>query len=373
MSTIKIGVDALFLNKKYSGGKEQVLFNLLRGFQENGTGGDFHIFCYNHSFDYLKSLIPDASFTVLRYKNYLGKKTLTTCLIKTFMLGSWIRSQSIDVMFFPNYNTGFSGLQIPSAVLPHDIQAISHPGRFRPSIRLIHRTIYHFDFTLRTKIIAISDFDYREIVAHYPALQKKISLIYNPVAIPKIPKKGTSPHPRPYICAMNLSYNHKNGITLLKAFRKILPLLEHNLIIIGGINAQVQELQQFVRDNHLESRILFTGFLKEEDMLNILGHADLFVNPSLFEGFGLTSIEAALQEIPVLTSKDGAAFEVTMNLLRYYEPTEDADALAAKITEVLNNPPAPAELKSIRNAFDEKYSYLRISAAYYSMFKELLE
>ncbi|HNX29078.1 MAG TPA: glycosyltransferase family 1 protein [Syntrophomonadaceae bacterium] len=370
---MKLGIEAFFLNTIHSGGKEQVLFNLLKGFQALGKAGDIHVYAYDYSADMLKSLIPDATFTFIPYNKIFLKKMIADLYNKTFKLSSLVKQQGIDLLFFPYYNTGFKKFEIPTVVLPHDIQAISNPGRFGLKTRIINGLQYYWDFKLRTRIIAISDYDAREIEKYYPQHQSKIKRIYNPIDTDFSNPAADSPVTQPYICAVNVAYVHKNTLTLIKAYEKIMGKIEHNLLLIGHVNHETKFLKTYVKARHLEDRIQFTGFLDDEELNQVLSRSALFVNPSLFEGFGMTAIEAAIRHVPVLLSAAGASVEVTRSLLNYYEPADDYEVLAEKMLEILQTKPSGSKLAAIRSEYLACYDYMIISSTYYEFFEGMME
>lgn len=368
---MRIGVEAFFLKPSHGGGKEQVLFNLLKGFQHIGRASTIHVFAYDYSADILKELIPDAEFTFVPYKNIFGYKTLNDSFLKTFRLKGLVKQHKIDVLFFPHYNTGLRKFKIPSVVLPHDIQTVSNPAQFSLKARMIYGLQYHFDFKLRTKIIAISDFDRSEIEKFYPHYRNKIERIYNPVDTDFTVPEKNNPGAPPYICAVNIAYGHKNTITLIRAFEKIMENIEHNLVLIGATTGGTEFLKTFVAEHKLGDRVRFTGFLGDRELHQVLCGAALFVNPSLFEGFGLPAIEAGLRCVPVISSMTGASVEVTKNLLNYYQPADDHGILAEKILEVLSQRQSSAELEAIRNNYLSSYAYSHISRLYHDFLTRL--
>ena len=370
---MKLGIEAFFLNTIHGGGKEQVLFNLLKGFQALGKARDIHVYAYDYSADMLKSLIPDATFTFIPYKNYFHKKMITDLYNKTFKLSSLVKQHGIDLLFFPQCNTGFKKFEIPTVVLPHDIQAISNPDRFSLKTRIINGLQYYWDFKLRTRIIAISDYDAWEIQKYYPRHQSKIKRIYNPIDTDFSVPDTNSPVNQPYICAVNIAHVHKNTLTLIKAYEKIMGKIEHNLVLVGHVNHETRFLETYVKNKHLEERIQFTGFLSNEELNQVLFESALFVNPSLFEGFGMTAIEAAIRHVPVISSTTGASVEVTRSLLNYYEPADDYEVLAEKMLEILQTKPSESNLADIRSEYLRCYNYMIISKIYYELFEGMME
>jgi glycosyltransferase involved in cell wall biosynthesis len=84
-------------------------------------------------------------------------------------------------------------------------------------------------------------------------------------------------------------------------------------------------------------------------------HADLFVTPSLMEGFGWTPLEAAILKVPVLTSNIDVMREVACGKLETFDPYSPED-LAAHMERILNNPPDEQTRQELADFFLEKYS-----------------
>lgn len=369
---MKLGIDATFLlNQQHSGGKQQVLFNLLKGFQHLGYAENVHIFAYSYAEDSLRQQIPSAVFHFSPYQKVFPNKTLNDYVFKTFKLNRMVKEYQIDVLLFPHYNTGLRKLTIPTVVIPHDIQVKSKPEEFSLKDRLLYGIQYHFDFKLRSKIVAISAYDQVEIEKYYPAYQSKVVRIYNPINTDIAPQTEIPGEKKPYICTLNIAYIHKNTITLIKAFQRIMHLIEHDLVLIGRLKPETEFLCKYIKDNKLENRVRLTGFVEENKMNELLCGSELFVNPSMFEGFGMTVVEAAIRRVPVISSKTGATMEVSRGLLHYYEPADDYIALAAKILKVLNNRDSLQQLDKIKNEFMECYDYIKISQDYIRFFEEL--
>ena len=107
-------------------------------------------------------------------------------------------------------------------------------------------------------------------------------------------------------------------------------------------------------------------------MYKMLANCSLYVNPSLYEGFGMTAIEAIIFKVPVLVSKIPANYEVTQGLCRYYEPAESIEALADAILDILNNIPNGQNLEQCKKSVEKVYNYIDISKQYYNLFLSII-
>lgn len=130
--------------------------------------------------------------------------------------------------------------------------------------------------------------------------------------------------------------------------------------------------QRICKKHNLQNRIKFTGFISDDEVNKIFENCVLYVNPSLYEGFGMTAVEAMIKKLPILVSKIPAHYEVTMGLANYYEPAENEKALAEMLIWCLSNQPAEEQLEAISKKMVSKYDYVNISRQYYEFFKHIL-
>jgi glycosyltransferase involved in cell wall biosynthesis len=367
---VRVGIDLTCITTVFDGGKDQVIYNLLRGFRELGHERDLEVFCYDFLEARVRELLPGAGLRPFR--RLRGKKLLQDLPLRTFALPREARARGLDVLLFPKYYTGLARFSIPTVVIPHDVQFRAFPERYSWLWRLRERALYGADMRLRDRIVAVSDFDAREIRGYYPRSAHKVLRIYNPIAFAPDPAPGEPrPHGRPYLLAINVAYPHKNTLTLLHAFQLVRDRIPHDLVLVGKIHLWNEYLRAFAKEQGMGSRVQFAGFVDEERMRSLLRHADLYVNPSLYEGFGMTPIEAMGAGVPTLTSRETALPETTLGLAQYYEPARDPAALAARIVEVLERPPSAADRAGIRAAVRARYDYRAVAREYWQLLEGL--
>ena len=263
-----------------------------------------------------------------------------------------------------------------SVVIPHDIKAVAH--RVLANVKVpfykyvLYKIMYYIDFMHADYIIAISNVDKKEIGDHYRKFRHKIHRIYNPIDI--VVRERDLSKIQKNIVALNLQFHHKNIITLIKAFERIKDRCDCNLILIGSVPERVSYLKDYVKEHRLEGRVKFTGFVADEVRDQLFLECSLYVNPTLYEGFGMTAVEAMIKKVPTLVSNIPAHYEVTKGMASYYEPVESSKALAEKILWCLSNKPSEDQLEYFSQEMISEYDYLNISEKYYEFFeKECLE
>ncbi len=84
------------------------------------------------------------------------------------------------------------------------------------------------------------------------------------------------------------------------------------LLIAGDVQSdeQYREVREIIRSERVDDAVFFTGFLPEEELLDVFGAASAFFFPSFYEGFGLPPLEAMAAGVPVVSSKRSAMPEV---------------------------------------------------------------
>lgn len=161
-----------------------------------------------------------------------------------------------------------------------------------------------------------------------------------------------------YILDINRYELYKNAETLIRAFNLLRDTIPHILYLKGGEHHTESRivLENLVTELGLNDRVIFDVEVRSEgEMRYLYTHADLFVSPSLQEGFGWTPIEAAVLKVPVLVSNIEVLKEVTCNKIPTFDP-HSPEELANKILAILQNPPSEQERTELSDFYLEKYS-----------------
>lgn len=382
---MRIGIDLSFIRPDHkNGGTEAVMKNLIKGFEELKSSGkitdDFIYFIHRDIYeDYHKD------FPNLVYRIYDTKLPHALRMIKfqTFDLPKLSAKEKLDLLYFPTFQTGLGcGWKIPLVVNPHDIQYKYYPEYFRLLKRCYFQVFYGNSLKKADKVVAISRYvagSYKKYFRKY--VKGKLCLIYDPIDFETKQEeapdalKGISSD---YILCVNSLAKHKNLITLVKAFHMLMedpdssPSLK--LVIAGAAWNGANEISDYIEENHLGDRIILTGFLTDGQLQYLYHHAKVFVTPSLYEGFGMTPIEAMAAGCPVISSKETSLYEVTMGKASYYEPAKDAGALYKAMLKATAG--SPDLKKAMGETLEEnkkavlRYSKEKIAKQYLNLFHE---
>jgi glycosyltransferase involved in cell wall biosynthesis len=222
----------------------------------------------------------------------------------------------------------------------HGAGDITAPWPYPLSRRIFNWTLVHFNYKL-SAIIGSSKFGRSEIIEHYRADPAHVCAIYlgggeNFKQLPKEVAQRTAKRYKihvPYILDVSRLQPHKNVNAVIKAYellRSKHPERTESLVIIGGAAFRAEETFDLVRNSPYASDIKIIEFVPQEDLNPLYSGAELFVFPSLNEGFGLPVVESFASGTPVITSNTTSLPEVAGDaavIVDPYKPQEIADAM----------------------------------------------
>lgn len=251
-------------------------------------------------------------------------------------------SLGLDVYHSPNY---ILPLAVPcrTVVTIHDLCYLQ---------RSVHRLRSHLYLSTLTalalrradSIVAVSEHTRRAVEARYPHTAGRVEVVYEAVdpALQPPSRAQLDDFRRrvglvtPYLLFVGTREPRKNLVRLVHAFERAMQAntLPHQLILVGPRGWKIDGLDDAVAASPLRDRIRMVGYVPDADLACWYAAADLFIYPSLEEGFGLPPLEAMACGTPVVTSNCSALPEVVGDAALTIDPT-DVRLLAEAITHVL--------------------------------------
>lgn len=194
-------------------------------------------------------------------------------------------------------------------------------------------------------VVAISEQTKQDIKEFYHVDAGKIHVIYQDCAhqfheeqskekLTQVAEKYSLP--QNYILCVGTIEKRKNQLGLVRAFRKIMPKVEHNLVIVGKKTPYFDSVDAFLSKYEMKERVSFLHDADFEDFPAIYANASVFVYPSLFEGFGIPIIEAQNCGTPVVTS-EGSCFPEAGGPHSLYVDPNHSMQIGRAILEVLED------------------------------------
>lgn len=252
----------------------------------------------------------------------------------------------IDLLFSPCF---LVPLICPSRsmITIHDLTHVVFPEKHKAKHLFIYNTLLPHSIKSSNKIIAVSQNTKQDIIKIFNIPEEKVTVIYEsandifkPVkgseSISKIKRKYGIPSK--YILFVGTIEPRKNLIRLIEAFNlvKTRKNINYKLVIVGKKGWMYEDVFNSIKELGLENEIVFTDYIPEKDLVYIYNGADIFVYPSLYEGFGLPPLEAMSCGVPVVTSNTSSLPEVVGKAAVLIDPY-DVKQLSDAIYWVLTN------------------------------------
>jgi glycosyltransferase involved in cell wall biosynthesis len=162
----------------------------------------------------------------------------------------------------------------------------------------------------------------------------------------------------------------KNLAQLVEAFALIAHQVPHHLVLAGGKGSSYEQLLTLVEQHKLQERVVFTGYIDDQQRAALYQHAELFVYPSKYEGFGLVILEAMSFGVPVITS-DNSSLPEAAGDAGILVSAGDIPALANKIIDVLSDSDLQAELTKKGLQHCKRFSWQQSAQEMLTVYQEV--
>lgn len=225
----------------------------------------------------------------------------------------------------------------------HDMTHIRFPETVdRRNLRRVQRGL---DYSIaRSEIIMTnSEFSKSEIMGLCGVPEEKIRVVYPAASV----SGGTCDRDElfgrlgikgPYVLYVGTIEPRKNLTRLLLAYQKLRDRREtvHKLVLCGGRGWNNEGFYATLEKLPNKDDVLITGYLSDAEKNTLLSHADAFVFPSLYEGFGVPPLEAMHWGAPVVCSNAASLPEVAGDAACYVDPLS-VESIAEGIEQVLTD------------------------------------
>ncbi|MBU0707147.1 glycosyltransferase family 4 protein [Patescibacteria group bacterium] len=288
----------------------------------------------------------------------------------------------IDLFFVPNINYISISSSCPEVITFHDLSFELYPQFLSHKRRLWHHFIAPRKLAMRAnKIIAVSQNTRRDLIDLYDIPEDKIDVVYSGVETESIVNikqsdintvKSKYQLDKPYILTIGFLEPRKNISTLLPAFdeaKKRLPS-SHQLIILGQPAWCQAELETARKKLKFGKDIRFIGYTSEQDKEALLKGAELFVYPSVYEGFGFPPIESIAAGTPVIASAASALPEVLRDSALFVQPYNTSE-LAQAIAQLIHQPELKEKLLKNRQDIINQFTWQKSAEETLNVFNNM--
>lgn len=298
-------------------------------------------------------LRSDHEFILLGNPSQLAELEQTGCTVIDFpspiysvaehiKFPRWVLNR-VDVLLCPNYNIPLTAYHRVVVVI-HDLAHLALPEIFHGAAkRMYAHLFYRYAVKRAARVITVSEFTRREMARRLGVNPTVVDVIHCGPGRSFAERADFSGErlkgygvEHPYVLAVGNLKPHKNFAVLVEAFRRLQKSgnRELKLVVAGKAFEEAKgEADVFGCSRaELEAEgVVLAGYVKDEDMPALYHHAELFVLPSLYEGFGLPPLEALRFGTLPLVSDSASLPEVIDDAELRFNP-RDAGELASRIS-----------------------------------------
>ena len=349
--------------------------NLLRQLARQDSTTEYVLLCREKDCGIVSELGPNFRAVMERAPNYSIREQLTVPLD--------LRRERAQLFHAPHY-------VLPpltpcrSVVTIHDCIHLRFPQYLPSRIGYAYARASLWTATHRAaRVITVSEASKRDILRYFRVPESRIDVIYNAIddRFWEAPAADDMERVRqryqltaPFILYAGNIKPHKNLERLIEAFhllRRDDALKDVQLLIIGDEISKYATLRRAVHRHKLHKHVRFFGFVSHQTLAALYRLADVFVFPSLYEGFGLPPLEAMASGTPVITSNVSSLPEVVGDAAMMIDPYKP-QAIADAIRRVLAEPELRTALRTRGLARAREFSWERSIKRVRQIYDEVL-
>ena len=238
---------------------------------------------------------------------------------------------------------GIEKLQVKKIITFHDAIFIRYPELYPSSYRKVFTMKNMNSCRIADKIIAISEQSKRDSIEFFHADPNKVEVIYQgcnnifrqkQVAEDKAKVKAKYNLPNDYLLFVGAIEPRKNIASILKAIST--QHISVPLVVVGRQTEYTKELLTLANALKISNQVHFMHQVETVDLPAIYQMAQLFIYPSVFEGFGIPILEALCSETPVITSTGSCFKEAGGEYTKYVQP-DNFEEIGEAIKKILGD------------------------------------
>lgn len=361
-----IGIDGNEANVDRKVGISEYAFQLLVRFSKNPEH-DFRIYLKSPPNDQMPNQGNKWHYRLVYPKKFWTQFGLPIDL--------YTHKPKPSVFFSPtHYAPRFS--PVPTVVSIMDLSFLYFPELFRKEdlYQLVNWTRY--SVKKAAAVITISESSKNDIIKEYKIPAEKIHVVYLGI-------KESAETKTQKMEELSKKYGVKNRFVLfvgtLQPRKNITKLIESlslikdknvDLVVIGKKGWLYEDILAAPEKYGVSDRVKFLDFVPDEDLTSFYKHAECYVLPSLYEGFGLPVLEAMKYGCPVLTSNISSLPEAGGDAALYFDP-KNAEDIAKSIDKVLKDKNLRSDMIKKGYAQVKKFSWDKSAEEVLSVLEEV--
>ncbi len=372
---LKIGFDAKRIFHNFTG-----LGNYSRSLVEN-LAKYFPQHAYHLYTPKLKEHIRSKAFLDRSRYHLHTASIVPASLWRSFLMHQDLKLHQLDIYHGLSHEIPFhirkSGIK--SVVSIHDMIFKKYPEQYPFFDRQLYNWKFRYACEQANKVIAMSENTRQDIIEYYNIPPSKIEVIYqscHPQFFQKVTEtvrmKVCQQYklPQTYLLYVGSIIPRKRLLSIVKAMK--ITDTDIPLVVLGEGKRYKQEVKTYIRQHHLDHRVLFPKNVSFSDFPAIYQQASIFIYPSIYEGFGIPIIEALYSKIPVITAFNSSLAEASGPEAYFINPHQ-TEEIAAAIDHILTD--HELSTKMIEKGYEHVQSFHpeRLSRQLMQVYQRLLE
>lgn len=242
----------------------------------------------------------------------------------------------------------------------------------------------HSGFNQLAKVITVSEWSRKEIAEQFDLPDEKIVVIPNGVRLELFRPLTLTAQPRhrlqnalnierPYLLHVGPCEPRKNPLKLVQAYAilKHEAGIPHSLVLAGAKGRLTEAAQEEIRRLRLDKSVIMTGPVDDSTLVRLYNSADLFIFPSLYEGFGIPVLEAMACGTPVVASNCAALPEVGHDAVVYIDDPTDSANIAVCIESVLCDARRQKKMRERGLQIVQNYSWRECALRHLQLYRQI--
>lgn len=318
-----IGIDAEAANRRAKSGIEHYSKQLILHLAQIDKTHRYTLYLRREAESWLLELPPNFCIKVIPFPLFWTQLRLSWEMLR----------HPVDVLFVPLHRLPMIHPR-RSVVTLHDTNFVINPDTDTAFWRRFQYWSFRYLVAVAAHIIAISDATRQDLIRHFRADPQRTGVVYHGYERAEESAGSAPPRGLPdrYLLFLSTIQPRKNLVRLIDAFvalKRGHPELPHKLVIAGALGWKYGDILDRIRLH--SDQVVYIGGVEDAERWPLYRGADLYVLPSVNEGFGMGVLEAFYCGVPAALSNVSSLPEVAGDAALYFDPLDEEQITAAML------------------------------------------
>ena len=377
---MRIGISTLMIQRGKTG-VAQYLFALLRALEKQGREHHFTLFVLEDDLNLIDFARPTMEAVIVP-EDY--RPPVRNILWHQRRLPELVRKHRLDVLHVPSYRRLLARSPCARVATIHDLAPFRVPKKYDWKRMFYGRVVVRWLARRQDRIIAVSGNTAADITRFFGVPRGRIEVVHNGIDHERFSPGSTSNAKAwmarhsgvegPFFLYLaRLEQPGKNHVRLVEAFNRFRTAggAEWKLVFSGSDWHGAETIHSAIAASPYRNDIRSLGFVPDSELPHLYRAADVFVYPSLYEGFGMPPLEAMACRCPVISSTRGSLAEVVGDAAFAINP-EDVDDMAKQLKRLATEGATRDQLRTAGIAQAKRFDWSRTAGETLRVYEKAL-